>query len=652
MDVTEHKPIRWGRILAFSLIGIALLVALALGGAWYIARTELRPFIEQRLSRMLDRQMTIGTLDVTWSNPLRVEMSDLHLANAAWGSTPDMGSVKSVSAVIDVKPLFSGKLRFLKLVISGPVLVLERDTKGNGNWRFKDAGSGTEKSGTEKTGTEKTETQPAKSDGGPSFDDGAKNVVPSGRDQFPVLLDFTLQDGKVSYRTFSGHVLKIDLDQVQIKTTGDDQPVELDATGAYNGTKLAMAAHLQSFDDLHDNTKPFGTAVTITHQSAKVTFDGTMMDPINADGARGKLTVDADKLSDLLAVFGDKLSADPPAALQGHLTRAGDIWHLGEASGKLAGNPLTGQVTLHEGSRGESDDIDLAVAFKQLNLGPLLSDKSKKPTGGDDWTKQSLQTPDKTAPRLTAKLSADQVKYQDLTFGAVDLSARIAPGEISLAPSTITYAGVPVHVTGALKPADEGGRLDAQVTAKDADAATIMKSLGSTTNDLSGKISAGITLSLTGKTVGQGLKAGTGGAVLSMTNGRVSRDVLEKASTDLRNVFRKGEGTAQVTCLLGVMRLKSGIGVVDPLRLRTSQAVINGKGKVDFLHQTLDLTLRSDRKSTDFLALDIPIHLSGAWQNPSVDLKKTPPQPSPPAAKLDDLSAVLRDIAAGNACHQ
>src|ERR1700761_6870010 len=114
-EIQQRKTVRWGRILAFSLIGICVLVLVILGGAWYVARTELRPFLEQHLSQKLDRRVTIGSLDVTWNDPLRVEMTDLHLANASWGSTPDMGTVKSVSAVIDVKPLLSGKLRFLKL---------------------------------------------------------------------------------------------------------------------------------------------------------------------------------------------------------------------------------------------------------------------------------------------------------------------------------------------------------------------------------------------------------------------------------------------------------------------------------------------------------------------------------------------------------
>lgn len=647
MAEADRKPKRWRNILALSLIGLGLLLVMVVGAAWYVARSELRPFIEQRLSQRLDRRVTIGSLDVTWRNPLKVEMGDLHLANAAWGSTADMGSVKSVSAEIDVKPLLAGKLRFLKLVITGPTLVLERDPTGIGNWRFKDAGE----TAVSRQGGDATATD---ANAGANGDDAAMKVAPTGRRRFPILLDFTLRDGKISYRTFSGHVLKIDLDQVRIATTGDGQPVKLDAAGAYNGAKLDLDADLQSFDALHDAAKPFGTLVTLTRQSAKVVFDGTMMDPLNADGAVGKLTADTGKLSDILTVFGARLSADPSASLQDHLARAGDIWHLTEAAGQLGGNPLTGHVALHEGRHGASDDIDLAVAFKHLNLGPLLSsgDQKKSSGGSGDWMTRPLATPDKTAPRLTARLSADQVEYNDLTLGAVDLSGRIAPGEMSLAPSSVTYAGVPIQVSGALTPADNGGTLNAEATAKDAEAAALMKAFGSTGSDLSGKLSAGIKLTLTGKTVQDGFKTGTGGAVLSMTDGRISRDLLEKASTDLRNVFRKGQGTAEVSCLLAVMRLQGGIGLIDPLRLHASQAVINGRGRVDFPRRTLNLTLRSDRKTTGFLALDIPIQISGSWRNPSISPSRNAPQPSAQAARLDDLSPTLRDIADGNACRQ
>jgi uncharacterized protein involved in outer membrane biogenesis len=618
------------KIIGFSLAGIALLLVLILAGAWFVARTELRPFAERRLTQMLDRQVTIGSLDVTWQNPLQVEIGDVHLANQSWGSTPDMGSIKSISALIDARALLAGHLRFLKLTIMQPVLVLERDPQGIGNWRF---------------GASANRKEEKQSDNAA--------VEPTGRSDFPILLDFTLQDGKVSYRTYSGHILRVDLDQVTINTTGDDQPVDLKAGGAYNGGTLALVAKTHSFNELHDTAKPFGTTLTLSRQSAKLTFDGTMIDPLDVDGADGVLSAETARLSDILEIFHTKLSADPPAALQGRLTRQDDLWHLTEAAGKLADNTLTGHMTLREGRHGQGDDIDVATDFKSLDLGPLLAgDGTQKSSGGSgNWQQQPLETPDKTAPHLTARLTADDVVYKDVKLGAVDLNGHLAPGDITVAPSSLTYAGVPLKIAGTLTPAGDGGKLSAEATTAGIDAATLLKSLGSTSRDLSGKISAGVSLVLTGKTVQEGLKASKGGAVLSMTNGRISRDLLEKASTDLRNVFRKGEGTAQVVCLLGVMHLQNGIGQLSPLRLQTSQAVINGQGRIDFLHESLDITLQSDHKTTDFLALDIPLHLTGPWQQPAVDISGKSVKVKPAALMMDDLSPALRGIAGGNACH-
>ena len=61
MAEADRKPKRWRKILALSLIGLGLLLVMVVGGAWYVARSELRPFIEQRLSQRLDRRVTIHT---------------------------------------------------------------------------------------------------------------------------------------------------------------------------------------------------------------------------------------------------------------------------------------------------------------------------------------------------------------------------------------------------------------------------------------------------------------------------------------------------------------------------------------------------------------------------------------------------------------
>ncbi len=149
----------------------------------------------------------------------------------------------------------------------------------------------------------------------------------------------------------------------------------------------------------------------------------------------------------------------------------------------------------------------------------------------------------------------------------------------------------------------------------------------------------------------QGLRNSDGDIVLSMTSGRISRDFLEKASTDLRSIFRNGKGSARISCLLGVMQLHNGLGTVQTLRLQTGEATLNGKGRVDFLRQNLDLILQSEAKSTGFFALDLPVRINGNWHQPEVDLSGKSVAPRPIVAASQTMSSGLRHIVAANSCH-
>jgi hypothetical protein len=135
-----------------------------------------------------------------------------------------------------------------------------------------------------------------------------------------------------------------------------------------------------------------------------------------------------------------------------------------------------------------------------------------------------------------------------------------------------------------------------------------------------------------------------------MIDGKVSRDVLEKASTDLRTVFRKGEGMSNVKCLLGVATVKNGVAQISPLILRTPEATLTGGGTIDLAKNTVDLTIRSDPKSTGFFALDIPIRISGALASPNAG----PDSKSKFEGNfaLPELPKAIRQVAEGSSCLQ
>jgi hypothetical protein len=133
-----------------------------------------------------------------------------------------------------------------------------------------------------------------------------------------------------------------------------------------------------------------------------------------------------------------------------------------------------------------------------------------------------------------------------------------------------------------------------------------------------------------------------------MIDGKVSRDVLEKASVDLRTVFRKGEGMSAVKCLLGVAAVKNGVAQISSLVLRTPEATLTGGGTIDLLKNSVDLTIRSDPKSTGFFALDIPIRISGALSAPNA----APDSKSKfkPDLALPELPKPIRQVAESSGC--
>ena len=159
-------------------------------------------------------------------------------------------------------------------------------------------------------------------------------------------------------------------------------------------------------------------------------------------------------------------------------------------------------------------------------------------------------------------------------------------------------------------------------------------------------------LDLQGATIGAAFQASRGAAVARLRDGAVARSLIEKVSADLRSLFREQEGDVPVSCLLGVATLRDGIAILSPLRLESPDAVVMGAGKLDLVKQRLDLTVKTERDSTNFFALDIPIRISGPFKD--VGAKPLPGSDESwleqPAAAVDALPPALRRMAGSSSC--
>lgn len=600
-------------VLVAVLLVLALAAATALL-AWPRAATQALA------THLLDRRVQIDDLSLGLGDPVTLHLRGLRIANMPGGSDADMIAIEAVDAALDRALLLQGKLVYESLQVTRPRIVLERDASGRGNWEFGSGGDGS----------------------GVSTSDSRLVLVPKTRAQFPSLLNFRLTGGELRFRTSSGKWLRLPLDDLTIQATDEDAPVSLVLDGGYNDTDAQLTASTASFNAFRDADKPFDAGFSIVAPGVKLDFKGVLHNPLDFEGVEGRLALEARRLDDLIGIFDTPPGIAAPLKLAGGFTRHGDAWRLEDTRGDFGGNVFTGRIALDEGARGQSDDLQFRLDFDSLDL-PTVLPRSESKQGNGDWRQTSLR-PDtaQDAAHVDLQISADVLHYHAHSLRQVAAAVEISPGHIRLHDATANL-GTPqqaghLRLNGDLRATDNaidstGASLTASLQLDRAEAGTVLQALGLRDGaaQIAGAVEARATLDMRGAQLGDALRTLQGHAVIAMQQGRIARSLVEAASTDLRVLFRdRGDSTA-LRCLLAVAEMKTGMMLLGPLTLRSADGTIRGGGAIDLARQHLDLVLRSDPKTTGFLALDIPLHLSG----PLGDISARPDR----QARLPDLTA-------------
>jgi hypothetical protein len=123
----------------------------------------------------------------------------------------------------------------------------------------------------------------------------------------------------------------------------------------------------------------------------------------------------------------------------------------------------------------------------------------------------------------------------------------------------------------------------------------------------------------TGATLNEAARGARLSAVFAMDNsGSISRQIIELASTDARTIFRNATGMSPISCLVGVIDIRGGVGTVSPLRIRSADGTITGRGSFDIYRHQIDITVASEARTTSVFALDVPVRVTGLFASPTI----------------------------------
>nr|WP_294544426.1 AsmA-like C-terminal region-containing protein [uncultured Rhodopila sp.] len=579
------------RIALAAAVLLALIVFAAGGSLIWALHANLAPLAGRLASARLHRNVGVGELRLGWNDGVTVLLRDLRVDNLEGGSGPVMVGLRELDAVVDARSILSGPLVVRTASVDGLTVLLEHAAGGAANWKF----------------------SPVE----------ARPPPPPDLAGFPAVLDAAVHDFALTFRTSSGALLDAKAAAFTMHTAAPDQPISLVADGSYNGTPMHLEGTLQSFDRLRLVPQPFGASVQIKSGDAVAEFKGSMTDPLNFDGVTGPIYLNVPFLSDLQDALGFSIEANLPVALAGTLTKKGDDWDLPDGNGLIDEDAFTLSGHLKEGGRGVPDDVKVSAVFDRLDLNLLTDAGAKRPKGTRaPRTMRSASIPlyvdEKPGTLVDAAVDVKQLIYYRFSASDVALHVKVVPKKVSVEYLSLLYAGTRAVVSGAAEQKGPVAQVELTANLSDGDLRTVLRSLGVSPVPIGGGFSAQAASTMTGDDLVRAMRGARTTALVTMTSGSLDTNIVEMISLNARRLFRKPTGAAGISCMLGVVDMNGLAGRLRPLRIRTSDGTLAGVGSFDLQKNWVDLTVGSLSSTTDFFALDIPIHVSGPLDNPSV----------------------------------
>ncbi|MEP7329733.1 MAG: AsmA family protein, partial [Betaproteobacteria bacterium] len=212
---------------------VALVVVVLIGAAITIATVDVNTLIgpvKARVLALTGRDLTVnGEANLTFSLEPKLVLRDVTLANAPWGTAPSLLSAKRLELQIALMPLLSRKFEVIELALIDPVIALETDSAGHGNWDLSVASAATNTAA------------------------GAGMATPT-----PAIGNFSITGGTLTFRDArSGHQTLIAIDTLALRSRDAQAPIAAQFRGKVDDVTVALEGTLGPLESLIQQRWPY-----------------------------------------------------------------------------------------------------------------------------------------------------------------------------------------------------------------------------------------------------------------------------------------------------------------------------------------------------------------------------------------------------------
>ncbi len=595
-------------IKILAVIGV-LVIALIVAGVAILKSmdfNEYRAVIAEQVKDATGRDLLIeGNLDLQISLSPSVAVDGVTFANAEWGSSPEMISLESLSAEMELLPLLSGDVQVTRVVLQGVDVLLETNAAGEPNWEFSPGDGMSEKEAPE----------------------------PDGETTLPVVHSVQVRDVNLTYRDgVTGDVQKVSLNVLELKSDGASSPMNLLLETIYNQEAIEITGTLGSIDALSGN-KIFPLKLDIAALGADIEIDGTVSEPRNAKGLNLGFSVKTENIAAVVGrailmagVDGGAPLPAKPFSASGALRDGANAWAVDGLSLTIGGSDLAGNIAVGLGSTRPDISADLSSTL--FDLADILVEEQG---GGDVAVSETSTTTDdgRVFPNdplvLDGLKSVDAkvafkgatVNAQDITLTDVSAKLVLENGRLAVSPFGLTFGGGRIGGDVTLDGSGSAAKLSMAVDGKQIDYGQILK-------DMVGEESVTGKLDMTAQLRGSGasvraLMAGLDGKLrVQSENGFIDSGALAFATGPLTALF-EGEDAKKLRCVVVDFGITKGQAASKAIVIETGGLSIVGEGGIDLAEEKLALRFDPRAKNTSFAsAAEIGIVVGGTLKKPSV----------------------------------
>ncbi|MPV61303.1 AsmA family protein [Burkholderia sp. HI2761] len=420
------------------------------------------------------------------------------------------------------------------------------------------------------------------------------------------------------------------------KPSGPTYAFGLKVGGRYKNVPINGTGKVGGVLAIQDTSRPFPLQADVKAGDTRLAIVGTLTDPMHLASLDLRLWLQGTSMSHLYQLTGITLPDTPPYATEGRLIGNfkphASTFRYENFNGRVGGSDLGGTLTWAQREPRPKLSGELVSNLLQFSdLAPVIgADTAASKAKRGDTTRQP---PDRVLPVETFRterwsaIDADVkftgrklIKSAQLPISNLYTHILLQDGVLSLEPLQFGVAGGTLATNARL----DGSRTPLKGRFTLAARHLKLKQLFPTQKVMQtafGEINGDASLSATGNSPAALAATSTGEVKALITNGRISRLLMEAAGLNVANVvYEKLFGNRDVNINCAAIDFVATDGMLDPkvFALDTDDALINVDGPVNLRDESLDLKIHPHTKGFRIFSLRSPLYAKGTFKNPKV----------------------------------